>query len=385
MAVSDAAGANNESTAPIPHVLHVADAGVFARFGRMFRQLGLALSEEGVRVSLLTDDAEAAAELDGTPVADHLFRPFSGWGVWRLHGYLRRQFDPPPDVVHLWSTTSLGFLSDWTLACNATLVIHVTSLSDVERLKRRGVRGNEQLLAACDEYGELLRERWPTLADSVRVFRPALLPPEKVPELAVRGKTLGLLWSGSLDKQCGLEVLIEAVAQLRARKRDLHLGLIGRGPATRAIWQEIRRKGVLDCCSIIGEPNLWDQVTAGAHMVVVPSCQHELSLAPLLAMSLGRVVVASRDQVADWFIEDETSLQFTPGSAAELADHVTRTARAHPNVLAVARGASEYVRRHHAITILAAELAALYHTLRQARGGATAGEGMMSDRGEGAE
>jgi len=383
MAASGAAGANNESALPIPHVLHVADAGVVARFGRMFRQLGLALSDEDVRVSLLTDDAEAAAELDGTPVADRFFRPLRGWGVWRLHSYLRRQFDPPPEIVHLWGTTALGYLSDWTLECNATLVIHVTSLGDVEQLKRRGVRGNEQLLAACDEYGELLRERWPTLADSVRVLKPALLLPEKVPGLAVRAKTLGLLWSGSLDKQCGLEVLIEAVAQLRAKKRDLHLGLIGRGPATRAIWREIRRKGVQGCCSIVAEPNLWDQATAGADMVVVPTCQYELSLAPLLAMALGKVVVTSRDQVADWFIEDETSLQFTPGSAAELADHVARTARAHPNVLAVARGASEYVRRHHAITVLAAELAALYHTLRQAGGGATAGEGVVLDSGEG--
>ncbi|MBU0638858.1 MAG: glycosyltransferase, partial [Planctomycetes bacterium] len=166
MAASDAGGANKESSPPIPHVLHVADAGAFARFGRMFRQLGLALSDEGVRVSLLTDDVEAAAELDGTPVADHVFRPLSGWGVWRLHGFLRRQFEPPPDVVHVWGATCLGYLSDWTLSSNAALVIHVTSLDDVERLKRRGVRGNERLIAACDEYGELLRDRWPTLADS---------------------------------------------------------------------------------------------------------------------------------------------------------------------------------------------------------------------------
>ncbi len=383
MGVSNAGGANNESTAPIPHVLHVVDAGVFARFGRMFRQLGLALSDEGVRVSLLTDDVQAAAELDGTPIADHVFQSLSGWGVWRLHSFLRRQFDPPPDVVHVWGTTSLGYLSDWTLNSNVALVIHVTALRDVERLKRRGVRGNEQLLAACDEYGELLRERWPTLADSVRVLKPALLLPEKVPSLSVRGKTLGLLWSGSLDKQCGLKVLIEAVTRLREKKCDLQVGLIGRGPAAREIWQEIRRRRVQDSFSMIAEPNLWDQALAGADVFVVPVCQHELSLAPLLAMALGKVVVASRDQVADWFIENETSLQFTPGSAAELAHQITRTADAHPNVLAMARGASEYVHRHHAVTDLAVELAALYHTLRQARGGARAGEGMVSDRGDG--
>jgi glycosyltransferase involved in cell wall biosynthesis len=372
MAASGAVGANNQSPPAIPHVVHVADAGAFARFGRMFRQLGLALSDEGVRVSLLTDDVAAAAELDGTPVADHVFRPLQGWGAWRLHSFLRREFDPPPDVVHVWGTTGLGYLSDWTLSTNATLLIHVTSRGDLERVKRRGVRENEQLVAACDEYGELLRDRWPTLADSFRVLKPSLLRPEKVADLAVRGKTLGVLWSGSLDKDCGLDVLIEAVARLRQRKCDLHVGLIGRGQATRAIWQAIRRKGMQGCFSMIAEPRLWDQAVAGADVYVVPTCEHELSLAPLLAMALGKLVVASRDQLADWYVENETSLQFTPGSAVELAYHVTRAADAHPSVLALARGASEYVRRNHAVTDLAAELAGLYHTLRQPRRDAAA-------------
>jgi glycosyltransferase involved in cell wall biosynthesis len=334
----------------------------------MFRQLGLALSDEGARVSLLTDDADAAAELDGTPVAEHLFQPLGGWGVWRLPNFLRRQFDPPPDVVHVWGATCLEYLSEWTQSTGGALLIHVISQRDVERVRRRGVRANEQLIAACDEYGELLRDRWPTLADSIRVLKPSLLAPKNVPGLAVRGRTLGLLWSGSLDKHAGLEVLIEAAVRLREQKRDLQIGLIGCGPATRSVWQQIRRRGVQGCFSIIAEPNLWDQAMAGADIFVVPTAQHELSLAPLLAMALGKVVIASRDQVADWLIEDETSLQFTPGSAVELAYHVTRTADAHPNVLALARGAAEYVRRHHAVTDLAVELAGLYHTLRRKHG-----------------
>lgn len=367
MTASGVPSANRESPAAIPHVLHVADRDAFARFGRMFRQLGLALSDEGVRVSLLTDDAAAAAELDGTPVDDHHFPWLDGWGAWRLHGFLRRQFDPPPDIVHVWGTTSLGFLSDWTTGlktgptgADRCLLIHVTSLREVERLKRRGVRSNERLLAACDEYGETLRERWPTLADAVRVFRPALLVPEKVPGLSVRDKTLGLLWTGCVDRHSGLDVLIDAVARLRAKNCDLQLALIGQGPASRQIWQEIRRRRVQDCVSLIAEADLWDRALEGADVYVVPTCQHDLSLAPLLAMALGKVVIASRDQVADWFVEDETTLQFTPGSAVELAYHLTRTATGHPNVLAVARAAANYVRQNHTVTQAATELAELY-------------------------
>jgi hypothetical protein len=43
------------------HVLHVADADFFIRFGQMFRHVALALNADGLRVSLLTDDPIAAA------------------------------------------------------------------------------------------------------------------------------------------------------------------------------------------------------------------------------------------------------------------------------------------------------------------------------------
>jgi len=361
MARDSAAGAKKETPVPIPHVLHVVNVDAFTRFGRMFRQLGLALSDEDLRVSLLTDDATAAADLDGTPVTAHLLQPLGRLHAWRLRAFLRRQFDPPPDAVHLWGTSSLGTVGEWTHAYQTALLIHVTSTRDIEHLKHRSLRSNEQVIAACEEHGKLLRELWPTLAHAVRVLKPGLLVPEQVPGLSVHGKTLGLVWAGTLDSHSGLEVLIEAVAQLRARGCDLQVALIGRGPATRRIWHEIRRRGVQDRFSLIAEPNVWDQAMVGADICVVPTCQRDLSLAPLLAMAMGKLVVASRDQVADWFIEDQTTLQFTPNSAVELAYHITRTAGGHPNVLAVARTAAEHVRRHHAVTKLASALARLYH------------------------
>ena len=367
MAETDSDG-NSAAPAPAPSVLHVTDAEAFARFGRMFRQLGLALTDVGIRVSLLTDDAAAAANLDGTPVEDHYFKPLSGWGTWRLHGFLRRQFDPPPDIVHTWGTAALPYLSDWTLSHNKPLVIHVTSLRDLEQLKHRGVRHNEHVIAACAEFAEQLCERWPTLTGSFGVHGPALLLPEEVQPLAVRNRTLGVLWTGRIEKDAGLEVLIEAVARLGTQDCDLQVALIGNGPATRQVWRNIRTRAVQGRISLVAEPNLWDSAVAGTDILVVPACQHDLALAPLLAMAHGKVVIASRDQIAEWFIEDETSLQFTPGSAVELAYHVTRTATAHPSVMAVARAAAEYVRKHHTITRLAKEFDALYRSLLEGGG-----------------
>lgn len=356
-----------ERGANIPHVLHVVDADEYARFGRMFRQLGIALSDEAIRVSLLTDDAHAAAKLDGTPIDDVFFPNLGGWGAWRLRGFLRKQFVEPPDAVHVWGATCLHTLSEWTVALAIPLIIHITSHTDIEALQHRGIRSNERLFAGCREFEEQLADRWPTVADGFETLVPAVLTHE-VPETPrPRDRTLGVLWSGYYDAHNELSVLVDAVAKLREKDLDLQVALIGYGPSATRAWELIRGAKVADCFTLLDYAGLWDHALPGADVMVVPTTQQHLSLAPLLAMALQKVVITSRDQIAEWFIEDETSLQFTPGSAVELAYHLSRTAAGHPNVLALTRSAAGYVRAHHSIPALATRLADVYHRLHAAR------------------
>jgi glycosyltransferase involved in cell wall biosynthesis len=91
-------------------------------------------------------------------------------------------------------------------------------------------------------------------------------------------------------------------------------------------------------------------------------------------MALAKIVIASRDQIAEWFIEDRTAWQFTPGSAVELAYHLSRAAQRHPNASALARSAAAYAREHHSITRLIAQLAELYDRITHIRGGVAGGK-----------
>lgn len=365
---------------PGPRVLHVVDADHVARFGRMYRQLGLALADAGVQVSILTDDAHAAHQFEGTPIAHHWFPALRGWGAWRLHRYLRNEFNPPPEVVHLWGTTALGYLSDWTQHGGIELLIHATSRRDVEQLLRRGLHHNEQVLAGCRAYQDRLRSHPPMLAEAVLLHPPALLRPERLPELTPPGRTVGVLWTGRMERGSGVELIIDAMAQLRNKDYELHVALIGRGSATRDYWRALRARKIQERFSLVPQPQIWDRTIGGVDVLVAPACHDELGLAPLLAMALGKIVIASRDQVAEWFVEDETSLQFTPGSAVELAAHLAHVAARLPSIRAMARNAADYVRRNHAVTTLAEQLALLYeNSIRRGRAlRATASSGTNS-------
>ncbi len=343
-----------------PRVLHVITADGHARLGPMFRSLVAGLADRGTLVTVLTNDRRLPPLLEKHAVDTHVADALCGWRQWRLHGYLRRAFDPPPDIVHVWGTAGLSYLSDWTLHAGASLLIHLTSQADVDRVLRRGVYANETLLALCGAYRRRLQQRWPGLADAFEVFGPGVRIPPAPQVPSPRGRTLGVIWVGRFDEHHGLDVLIEAVARVAAQRTDVQVALIGTGSAAQRVWQEIERRRVARCFSLVADPLVWDGTIAGADVCVVPAAQRELSLAPLVAMAHGRVVVASRDQHADWFVEDRTYLQFEPRSAVELAFHLQRAAIAHRHVVAVARAGARYAREHHDIEPLLARLATRY-------------------------
>ena len=208
------------------------------------------------------------------------------------------------------------------------------------------------------------------LSGLAQVCPPALLTPEtRADESRADDLTLGVIWAGRFTDDAGLEPLIGAIARLRAKNYDLQVALVGAGPAARATQAQIRAAGVQDCISLIDEPDLWEKALAGADVCVVPARQADLSLAPLLAMAMGKVVIASRDQIAEWFIEDQTAWQFTPGSAVELAYHLTRVADGDRHAVELRQSAAAYVRQHHAISRLAADLLAIYRRAAQAESG----------------
>lgn len=340
-----------------PHVLFVADQDVFDRFGRMFLQLGLALSSLDVRVSLLTDAPRAAAEIDGTPTEDFV-TPLRGWRAWRLGRYLRTQFPNPPSVVHLWSTHGYRVFREWTREQSRAQILHVNTAEQVVFARRHAPPPHEVRVAASHGLAKQLDG-----GAAIPVIPPGLLLPAHLESSGPGEHVIGLLWCGRFADSSGLDVLIDAVARVArsdAEEPPLHLGLIGGGDLQDSVWRRVRSSGAERCVSFIEAPGMWDRAMRGADVLVVPERQRELSLAPLLAMGMGKVVIASRNQIAEWFIDKQTAMLFTAGRDVELAQCIARVLDAQPDVRAMARSAAAYVREHHAISRVAEQMTALY-------------------------
>lgn len=343
------------------HILHVADETLFAHFGRMFRQISLGLFEEGFRVSLVTDFEPILVQFDATPVECQCVPALSGWRAWRLGRELDALFDPPPRVVHLWGTKQLRRFSAWCGNRKIPLVVSVLSYADIARVRRAIPPGRVRVAAACERFAASLRSadnRWMT---NTFPLPPALLVTDDSAVDLTGPHSCGILAVGRLHRDGGVFNLLDAAAALRADRVEFQLALLSDGGDARAVYTRISQLNLHDCVSLIEDSLLWDRAIAGADVVVVPNRLDHVTLAPMLAMALGRIVVAARGQPGDWFVEDGTCWGFVGGETSELRNVLARAIARGPAALALAAGAAEFVARHFGISQRAAELAAIYH------------------------
>lgn len=349
------------------HVLHVADEAFFAHFGRMFRQLAFGLFEEGFRVSLLTDFAEIMPQFEASPVETHCVSAFSGWKAWRLARELDNEFDPPPQIVHVWGATKFRRVASWAWSRNLPLVVSALSQDDLSAIRRGVSPQKAHVAAACESFAAALRSSDHRWTPNAFVLPPALLVSSEEAVSLSGAHACGVVCVARLDRDGGIRALLDAAAALRAEHQDFQLVLLSDGGDAGFAYTRVTQLKLHDCVSLIEDPLLWDWAIAGADVMVVPARLDSVTLAPLLAMALGRVVLAARGQPGEWFIDDGTCWEFSGGQVRELQSLLARAIARGPDAISLAARAAEYVSRHFSVSRRAVELAGIYHTAMRAR------------------
>lgn len=131
------------------------------------------------------------------------------------------------------------------------------------------------------------------------------------------------LWvcAARLEKQKGLDVLLEAAALLRGRGLGFVIALAGDGAERAALETQAARLGLAGAVHVLGRVEEVGALYAAADAVVLPSRWEGLPLSLLEALARGRPVVATRVGGIPEVIEDGlTGLLAAPEDPASLAD-----------------------------------------------------------------
>lgn len=277
--------------------------------------------------------AAAEAQRRGIDVADTAMRSdLSAGAVHRIGRVLR---SARPDLVHLHSgrATWLGGIAAWRAGLPA-----ITTRRMDRRLRRnlrtRFLYGHalscavaiSDAVARCLSDGGVPRERIRVVPSAVE---PEHLHPQRGREDVRARLDAGasedcLLAVASLHRRKGLDVLLDALAQLDAASRPT-LWIAGEGPEASALERRARQLGVADRVRFLGHRDDVADLLAACDAFVLPSRQEGLGVAALEAMALGRPVVASRaGGLAESVLHERTGLLVEPGDAEDLARALKR-------------------------------------------------------------
>ena len=174
-----------------------------------------------------------------------------------------------------------------------------------------------------------------------------------------------LLCVARLDTQKGLPLLIDAVAQVAAR-RDVVVEIFGDGPGRAGIEAQIARLGLEPNVRLLGwgTPEAIRRRLKEVRAFVLPSFAEGLPVVLMEALAQRRPVIATRVAGIPELVDQEVGWLISSGSVDAIADAIDAALDASPDELRAMgeRGRARVLTMHHPDSI-AAELAALLKPL----------------------
>ncbi|MBB5498006.1 glycosyltransferase family 4 protein [Paraburkholderia sp. MM5384-R2] len=211
-------------------------------------------------------------------------------------------------------------------------------------------RHADRVFVISEQLGRFARARWGI--DKERMFLlPNCVEPERFVSPASREivhDTIG--YAGSLMAYEGLDTLIDAVAQLRARRVRISVSLIGDGEARLSLESQVQRLGLSEQIRFLGRmaPQKAQEALSRCALVCIPRkpfkvCEIVPPIKLVEAMALGKPVIVPdlpvfRDEMGDrpagWF--------FNAGDATDLARVIEAAISDRAALAALGEQAKEY-------------------------------------------
>ena len=174
-----------------------------------------------------------------------------------------------------------------------------------------------------------------------------------------------LLTAGRLSPIKGIDVALQAVRRLRDDGLNVVLWIAGSGPEGARLEELVRKLGLTDHVKFLGFVNEPTSLFPRIDFLLQPSSRTEgVPNSVLEAMASGMPVIASRvGGVPELITHGSTGLLVDPGDPQAIVDAVKELIRNPDLRTAIARAASEHVRRNYAVAIATASLARLYESM----------------------
>ncbi len=260
-------------------------------------------------------------------------------GVWNVAALARlrdviRSVDP--DLIHTflfhanvatrWVARSVGFDADRLICELQTVEIERRWHLPIERWTQRWCRcivGNSpSVIEHLQRVGRIAPDRLRLVMGGVDVDLIRAAEPIPRRELGWPDELPVILWVGRMDPIKGLDVLIQAVARVRAERPCL-LALVGAGAARSAVDRAIASTGLREHVRLLGPRTDVPRLLRAADLFAFPSRTEGLPNALLEAMAAGLpIVTTDAPGCRDVIRHGLTGLLVPPDNVERLAEAI---------------------------------------------------------------
>jgi glycosyltransferase involved in cell wall biosynthesis len=180
------------------------------------------------------------------------------------------------------------------------------------------------------------------------------------------GPTRRMIWTGRIAAQKGIDILLNALANVAASGNGFSLEIIGDGPDKAAIVRQCQLLGLgqmVRFTGAIAKESIRAKL-ADSDVFVLPSYYEGMSNAALEAMEAGLPVLLTRCGGIDTYIDDETGWICEPNDVEELTAALLRMlAMPGDKIVAMGRQARRIVEGHFQIERIGKQNAELFEQL----------------------
>ena len=184
-----------------------------------------------------------------------------------------------------------------------------------------------------------------------------------------QAKSVSIVAGGQLDDFEAYEAMLRAFDEVRRRNYDCMFFIIGNGKAEGRIRQAAQKMEMRSRLTFVDrqETVQLQGILKSADVYISPCPSEHVDIASLLAMAAGDPVLAVRDVVDDFLIDERTAKIFTSGNAAELTGKLCSILEDRSAGTALARAALAYLREHHTAAQMVSAVAGAYRSASEAK------------------
>lgn len=309
-------------------------------------------TEESIQSALICPP-EAGAESVLCPSVELIYHPLLRIPLFRSQNrrsVLEKLTKFKPTVLHCFSSSKAKLTRYLAETLNIPFLLTYKSSSQWRSNQASGSENCASLVALSKPIATSLKSAYKDFPGSIEQLNTGTFVEDDCACFSAEATVRSMVIAQPLKNAADFKGLLNAVRHLVIDGYEFILAIIGKGSAERDIHRMIKKLGLSQVVTIVGEIDPLRSVFAGADIFIQPHARPEFNSPLLEAMGVGLAVASCQNGSEDLLKENETTVFFDPHDELSVFSSLKNLLDNRDFAQKIARNGQQYLREHYTVS-----------------------------------